>query len=105
MTGRRAYRAATRSGRPVDLAELRPVEELAILLGSGQAAAAVWCYVVRNPERARQHPADLAVELVDEVPGVGDARAVRAAVYLRLLSAVHPQLHPATAGKRPTSTE
>ena len=82
MTGRRAFQLAMRSRNPLDLAELHPVEELALFLGSGRAAAAVWEFARERPELLAEHPAELAAALEAFVPGVGGSKAVRAALWL-----------------------
>jgi len=83
VTGKRAYRLATRSRDPLDLAELHPVEELGLFLGSGRPAAAIWAFVGEHPDLLAEHPADLAMALEASVPGVGGSMAVRAALWLR----------------------
>ncbi|HKJ76127.1 MAG TPA: hypothetical protein VKA64_02900 [Gammaproteobacteria bacterium] len=83
MTGRTAYELAHRTRNRLDLARLLPVEELAIMLGSGPAAARVWAFLQEDPTVAELEPAELATLLVDQLPGVGKASAVRAAVWLR----------------------
>ena len=91
MTGVQAFRRSQRARDPLDLASVSAVEELGWVLNSRPAAARVVAYLLRSPASLQLHPNDLASELADHVDGVGEGRAVRAALWVSRVWAQYVQ--------------
>lgn len=84
MTGRRAWELVTQRRFPLDLDGMISVEELSLMAGcSGRTAAAVLAFVRADRALLGREPGELAAVLADQIPGVGRATGVRAAIWLK----------------------